>query len=147
MGYPTQVVAVDLNLEMLKHYGISMFTINSLLQKRAMNITPGFFDANTRRFNVKTSGNFQHIDELNNTVVFSNDTGVIRLKDVTSIDFSSREPSYLAYYDTKPVIFLTVEQIPIYLRSLKPLIKKSWHLNKPCLTPLKQPCCLNNLTV
>lgn len=109
-GYPTQVVAVDLNLAMLKHYGISILTINSLLQKRAINITPGFVDANTRRFNVKTSGNFQHIDELNNTVVFSNDTGVIRLKDVASVGFSSREPSYLAYYDTKPVIFLTVEQ-------------------------------------
>ncbi|MBA6328745.1 efflux RND transporter permease subunit [Colwellia sp. MB02u-6] len=109
-GYPTQVVAVDLNLAMLKHYGISMLTINSLLQKRAINITPGFVDANTRRFNVKTSGNFQHIDELNNTVVFSNDTSVIRLKDVASVGFSSREPSYLAYYDSKPVIFLTVEQ-------------------------------------
>jgi multidrug efflux pump subunit AcrB len=109
-GYPTQVVAVDLNLAMLKHYGISILTINSLLQKRAINITPGFVDANTRRFNVKTSGNFQHIDELNNTVVFSNDTGVIHLKDVASVGFSSREPSYLAYYDTKPVIFLTVEQ-------------------------------------
>lgn len=109
-GYPTQVVAVDLNLAMLKHYGISIPTINNVLQKRAINITPGFVDANTRRFNVKTSGNFQHIDELNNTVVFSNENAVIRLKDVADVGFSSREPSYLAYYDTKPVIFLTVEQ-------------------------------------
>jgi multidrug efflux pump subunit AcrB len=109
-GYPTQVVAVDLNIAMLEHYGISIPTINSLLQKRAINITPGFVDANTRRFNVKTSGNFQHIDELNNTVVFSNESAVIRLKDVAHVAFSNREPSYLAYYDGKAVIFLTVEQ-------------------------------------
>ncbi|WP_077287446.1 efflux RND transporter permease subunit [Cognaticolwellia aestuarii] len=109
-GYPTQVVAVDLNLAMLKHYGISVATINALLQKRAINITPGFVDANTRRFNVKTSGNFQHLDELNNTVVFSNESAVIRLKDVANVQFSSREASYLAYYDGKPVIFLTAEQ-------------------------------------
>ena len=109
-GYPTQVVAVDLNLAMLKHYGISVATINALLQKRAINITPGFVDANTRRFNVKTSGNFQHLDELNNTVVFSNESAVIRLKDVANVQFSSREANYLAYYDGKPVIFLTAEQ-------------------------------------
>jgi len=109
-GYPTQVVAVDLNLAMLKHYGISVATINNLLQKRAINITPGFVDANTRRFNVKTSGNFQHIDELNNTVVFANANAVIRLKDIARVEFSSREASYLAYYDGKPVIFLTAEQ-------------------------------------
>jgi multidrug efflux pump subunit AcrB len=109
-GYPTQVVAVDLNLAMLKHYGISIATINSVLQKRAVNITPGFVDANTRRFNVKTSGNFQQIAELNNTVVFSNNSAIIRLKDVAHVEFSNREANYLAYYDGKPVIFLTAEQ-------------------------------------
>jgi multidrug efflux pump subunit AcrB len=109
-GYPTQVVAVDLNLAMLKHYGISVTTINNILKGRAINITPGFVDANTRRFNVKTSGNFQHIDELSNTVIFSNDTSVIRLADVAYVAFSDRDPSYLAYYDGKPVIFLTAEQ-------------------------------------
>jgi len=109
-GYPTQIVAVDLNLEMLKHYGIGVTTINTILQGRAINITPGFVDANTRRFNVKTSGNYQHIEELNNTIIFSNDAGVIRLKDVARVEFSSRDPDYLAYYDGKPVIFLTAEQ-------------------------------------
>ncbi len=109
-GYPTQVVAVDLNLAMLKHYGISIATITNVLQKRAVNITPGFVDANTRRFNVKTSGNFQQIEELNNTVVFSSNNAIIRLKDVAHVEFSNREANYLAYYDGKPVIFLTAEQ-------------------------------------
>ncbi len=109
-GYPTQVVAVDLNLAMLKHYGISVIKVNEILQRRALNVAAGFVDANTRRFNVKTSGNFQNIEELNNTIVFANDTGVIRLKDVARVEFSSRDPNYLAYYNDKPVIFLTAEQ-------------------------------------
>ena len=37
-------------------------------------------------------------------------TAVIRLKDVAHVEFSNREASYLAYYDGKPVIFLTAEQ-------------------------------------
>jgi len=109
-GYPTQVVAVDLNLAMLKHYGLSITAVNNLLKGRAVNVTPGFVDANTRRFNVKASGNFQLLAELDETVVYSDATSVIRLKDIARVGFSSRDPSYLAYYDGKPVVFLTAEQ-------------------------------------
>lgn len=109
-GYPQQVVAVDLNLDLLLHHNISTTQILQVLKGRAVNITPGFVDANTRRFNVKTSGNFEKIEQLENTIVVSNDDFVLRLKDVAKVSFASQEPTYLAYYDKKPVIFITVEQ-------------------------------------
>ncbi|MBL4941951.1 MAG: efflux RND transporter permease subunit [Colwellia sp.] len=109
-GYPQQVVAVDLNLDLLLHHKISTTQIMQVLQGRAINITPGFVDANTRRFNVKTSGNFEKISQLENTIIMSNDDFVLRLKDVAQVGFGSQEPNYLAYFDKKPVIFITVEQ-------------------------------------
>lgn len=109
-GYPQQVVAVDLNLDLLLHHRISTTQVIQALQGRAINITPGFVDANTRRFNVKASGNFEKLEQLENTIIVSNDDFLIRLKDVAEVDFSSQEPSYLAYFDKKPVIFVTVEQ-------------------------------------
>ncbi|MCW8866313.1 MAG: efflux RND transporter permease subunit [Colwellia sp.] len=109
-GYPQQIVAIDLNLDLLQHYGISVIDINTVLQGRAVNIAPGFVDANTRRFNVKSSGNFDNITDLAETVVVSNDDFILRLKDVATVAFADREPSYLAYYDKRPVIFITAEQ-------------------------------------
>lgn len=109
-GYPQQIVAVDLKLDLLKHYGISVIDINQALQGRAANIVPGFVDANTRRFNVKASGNFQDIDVLINTVISSDKNAVLRLGDIATVKFANREPSYLAYYDNRPVIFITAEQ-------------------------------------
>jgi len=109
-GYPQQVVAIDLKLDLLQHYGISVTDINRVLQGRAVNIAPGFVDANTRRFNVKASGNFQDIEAIAETVISSGDNFVLRLKDVATIEFADREPSYLAYYDNRPVIFITAEQ-------------------------------------
>jgi len=109
-GYPTQIVAVNVNLSLLKHYGIGITDINRVLQGRAVNVTPGFVDGNTRRFNVKASGNFEDIETLANTVVLSNDKFALRLKDVATVSFDGLEPNYLAYYNNKPVIFLTVEQ-------------------------------------
>ena len=109
-GYPQQVVAIDLNLDLLQHYGITVNTVNQVLQKRALNITPGFVDASTRRFNVKASGNFQEIEQLKETVVYANDALVIKLKDIATVAFSDGKPSYLAYFNEHPVIFITLEQ-------------------------------------
>jgi len=109
-GYPQQIVSVDLKLDLLQHYGLSVTDINHVLQGRAINIAPGFVDANTRRFNVKASGGFQDIDILAETVISSDESFVLRLKDIATIGFADREPSYLAYYDNRPVIFITAEQ-------------------------------------
>ncbi len=115
-GYPRQVVAVDVDLAKLKHYGIALTELTQVLQGRALNITPGFVDANIRRFNVKASGNFTKIADIENTVIKTSaddeqqNYAVLRVKDIAKVSFADAHPSYLAYYQDKPVIFLTVQQ-------------------------------------
>ncbi len=109
-GVPQQIVAVDLNLRLLHHYGIDVNRISQILQGRALNITPGYVDATTRRFNVKASGNFQQLQQLRETVVFSNQQMVLRLKDVAQVAFASGKSSYLTYLNAQAVVFITVEQ-------------------------------------
>jgi len=135
-GYPQQVVAVDLNLDLLLHHNVSTTQVMQVLQGRAINITPGFVDANTRRFNVKTSGNFEKIAQLENTIIVSNDDFVIRLKDIAQVSFGSQEPNYLAYFDKKPVIFVTVEQrIDTNIFSLTKAIQQEVALFKKTVPP------------
>ncbi|KGJ96761.1 efflux RND transporter permease subunit [Colwellia psychrerythraea] len=113
-GYPRQIVAVDINLVLIKHYGLALTDITQILQGRAKNITPGFVDANTRRFNVKASGNFTQLVDIENTIISNSSMisayGLLKIKDVASVSFSDAEPSYLAYFDDIPAIFITVEQ-------------------------------------
>ena len=113
-GYPRQIVAIDIDLALLKYYGLALIDINQILQGRALNITPGFVDAGTRRFNVKASGNFTQLVDIENTIISSsniaNANGILKVKDIASVSFASAEPSYLAYFDDIPAIFITVEQ-------------------------------------
>ena len=135
-GYPQQVVAVDLNLDLLLHHKVSTTQVMQVLKGRAINITPGFVDANTRRFNVKTSGNFEKIDQLEETIIVSNDDFVLRLKDIARVSFGSQEPNYLAYFDKKPVIFVTVEQrINTNIFSLTKSIQQEIALFKQTVPP------------
>lgn len=109
-GYPQQIVAVDVNLALLKHYKLSITDISNTLKGRSINITPGFVDAGNRRFNVTTSGSFEQIAQISETVIRSDANAILRLKDVATIAFSDREPNYLAYYHHKAVVFITVQQ-------------------------------------
>jgi multidrug efflux pump subunit AcrB len=113
-GYPRQIIAIDIDLALIKQYGLVITDINQILQGRAQNITPGFVDANTRRFNVKASGNFTQLVDIENTIVggsnSSSTNGVLKLKDIATVNFADAEPSYLAYFDDIPAIFITIEQ-------------------------------------
>lgn len=109
-GFPQQVVAIDVNLALLKHYGLSITDVSQRLTGRSLNITPGFVDASTRRFNVKASGNFQRLNDIAQTVIMSSNEVILRLKDIANVTFSHVQPNYLAYLDQHAVIFLTIEQ-------------------------------------
>ncbi|GAA5135858.1 efflux RND transporter permease subunit [Thalassotalea piscium] len=110
LGYPQQIVAVDVNLALLQNYNIAITEISNILKGRSLNITPGFVDAGNRRFNVASSGSFEALAEISETVISANANSVLRLKDIATIHLTDREPNYLAYYQHKPVIFITVQQ-------------------------------------
>jgi len=70
-GYPDQNVRVSLNIEKLAHQHISLNAVIGALQSENINIPGGNIQMNTRRFNVKTSGEYKSIDEIKNTIVYS----------------------------------------------------------------------------
>lgn len=109
-GHPIQAVTVDFNFDTLKHYNIHLQQVIDVLQGHALNITPGFVDAELKRFNIKASGNYTDLDTLKNTVIAGNNQGAIRLKDIATINFGSLKPSYLSYYKDRPAVFISVEQ-------------------------------------
>ncbi|XQW85016.1 efflux RND transporter permease subunit [Thalassotalea piscium] len=109
-GYPQQIVAIDVDLALLKHYKLAITDISKTLKGRSVNVTPGFVDASNRRFNVTGTGSFEQLSQISETIIRSDSNGFLRLKDVATIHFSDREPNYLAYYQHKPVIFITVQQ-------------------------------------
>ncbi|MBW8191655.1 efflux RND transporter permease subunit [Neiella marina] len=109
-GLPDQIVEVAVLPERLKQYGLSINQVSEALASRADNLTPGFVDASERRFNVNASGNYQNLEEVRNSIVFKGEHSPIKISDVAHVDYASDEPTYLAYFEGKPVVFVTVEQ-------------------------------------
>jgi len=109
-GYPQQIVSVNVNLTALQHYNLSLAQIGQALKGRLENITPGFVDASTRRFNLRASGAVEELSQIESTIVRSDGQSVLRVKDVATVQFDNRQPTYLAYYQNKPVIYVTAQQ-------------------------------------
>ncbi|MDE3144424.1 MAG: efflux RND transporter permease subunit, partial [Bacteroidota bacterium] len=70
-AFPQQQVRVSLNLEKMAQFKIGLNRVIGALQSENVNIPGGSIDMGTKRFNVKTSGDYKSVDQIKNTIVSS----------------------------------------------------------------------------
>lgn len=109
-GYPEQQVRVSLNIEKMAQNKIPVNAVLGALQSESVNIPGGSVQMGTRRFNVKTSGEYQDIQEIENTVVYNANGRIIYLKDVAEIESTYQDESYLTRLNGYRSVLLTASQ-------------------------------------
>lgn len=110
MGLPDQLVRVDLNLEKLAQMHIPVTLIANAIQSEAANIPGGSVHAGNKSFNIKTSGNYQNIDEIKNTVVFSGNGKNVALKDVANVYFDYSQDKDITRLNGYRCLFVVAAQ-------------------------------------
>lgn len=109
-GFPDQQVQVELNLEKMAQLHIPTNAVLNVLQSENQNIPGGNVNVNTKKFNVKTSGNYKNLDEIYNTVVYSGNGQVIYLKDIGTVRMDYQNESHLTRLNGHRAIFITASQ-------------------------------------
>lgn len=84
-GLPEQQVRIDLHQPKMAELRIPMNQVIQVVQSETINIPGGSVDAGTRSFNVTTSGSYQSIEQIQNTVVASAGARNILLKDIADV--------------------------------------------------------------
>jgi len=110
VGLPDQQVRVDLNLEKLAQLRIPITFIANAIQSEVANIPGGSINAGNKSFNIKTSGNYQDIEEIKNTVVFSGDGKNTALKDVASVYFDYSQEKDITRLNGFRCVFVVAAQ-------------------------------------
>src|SRR5690606_19778127 len=82
---PEQLVRIDVHPDRLAQMHIPLNTVMEAVQSEAANIPGGSILGGGKSFSVKTSGNYQSIDEIGNTIVFSSEGKNVLLKDVAEV--------------------------------------------------------------
>lgn len=109
-GYPANEVEVVLNLEKMAQQKIPVSRVIGALQSENLNIPGGSLSAGTRKFNVKSSGDYESVDEIRNTIVGSNGTKVIYLKDIAEVRTDYEDEKHLTRYNGHRSVFVTAAQ-------------------------------------
>ncbi|MFC1851146.1 efflux RND transporter permease subunit [candidate division CSSED10-310 bacterium] len=109
-AFPEQEVRVAVDLEKMAQYRIPLSQITGAIQSANMNIPGGYVDIGSRRFNVQTSGALVDLEALRFTVVHSQGSEIVYLKDVADVFFTYKDDQYQARINGKRAVFVTAMQ-------------------------------------
>jgi len=128
-GLPEQQVRVELDLEKLAQINLPVGNVINSLQNETISIPGGSVDAGNRVFNIKTSGNYHTLEEVKNTIVYSNNGRNLFLKDIAKVYYGYEDVSYQTRLNGFRCIFLVAaqkegENISKTQQLYKPVIEK-----------------------
>jgi multidrug efflux pump subunit AcrB len=109
-GFPEQEVEITLNIEKLAKDKIPINRVIGALQSENVNIPGGSININSKKFNIKTSGDYQDLDEIRNTIVFSSGSKIVYLKDIAEVKLGYEDEKHLTRLNGHRAVFVTVAQ-------------------------------------
>ena len=109
-AFPEQEIRISLDLEKMAHYALSLNHVINAIKGSNQNIPGGNIDIGSRRFNIETSGSYESIDQISNTIIRAVNGKIIYLKDIAEVRQTYEDLSYIARFKEKRAVFLTLSQ-------------------------------------
>ncbi|MBS1607150.1 MAG: efflux RND transporter permease subunit, partial [Bacteroidetes bacterium] len=109
-AFPEQQVRVALDLEKMAQNHIPLNAVLQAIQRENVNIPGGSVDMGSRKFNIKTSGDYKSIDEIKNTIVSSVNGKIIYVRDIADVGFNYEEQNYIGRLNGKRGVFVTASR-------------------------------------
>jgi multidrug efflux pump subunit AcrB len=109
-GLPESQVKIDLNIEKMAQMQVSPDRVLQAIQSEIANIPGGSIVENTKSYNILTSGNYQNIDEIKNTIVFSYQGKNVFLRDVANVYFDYAPENHITRLNQNRCLFISAAQ-------------------------------------
>ncbi len=99
---------IKLHINELEPRGLSVLDIYQLLQYSNISFPAGEISYKDEALNLRTSGEFSNIDEIQNLVVGHVDDSYVYLKDIADIEINFAEPDFYIRSDSQAVMAIDV---------------------------------------
>ncbi|MCS6946358.1 MAG: efflux RND transporter permease subunit, partial [Steroidobacteraceae bacterium] len=106
-AYPARELRIELDLPRMAQLGIAWDRVLQAVQSENANVPAGTVDAGARSFSVKTSGGYQDLDQVRDTVVAAIDGRLVRVRDIATVRWDSAAHSYTGRYNGERAVFVT----------------------------------------
>ena len=101
-----KVIKVALDFERMSSLSIGLGQVISILGANNVNIPGGDIDLGGMNFSIKSSGDYEEIDEIRETVISSNGTGVVYLKDIADVRISESDRLWQGSFMKRDAVFV-----------------------------------------
>jgi HAE1 family hydrophobic/amphiphilic exporter-1 len=106
-GHELQKVFIDLDQDLLKAYGISLYDLVLKLEKNSFNLASGEVRQARTRYLVRSTNEYRSLEDLNNVRV--NQEG-LRLKDVARVRYGYPEKTFITRMDGKSTVLAGIKK-------------------------------------
>lgn len=111
-GLPDPIIRIDLQLERMASQRIPLDAVVGAVQSEIANIPGGSVDAGNKSFNIKTSGNYQDLQEIKNTIVYSANGRNVTLKNIARVYMDYSEEKHITRLNGHRCVFVVAAQKP-----------------------------------
>ncbi len=106
-AFPQPEVRIAIDLERMGRAGVTLGQVEAAVRGANASIPGGAVDVGLRKFNIKTSGSYDSLDEIEQTVVASRGGRLVMVRDVADVSWDTAEESYTGRYNGRRAVFVT----------------------------------------
>jgi len=113
-GGREKAVRVEISQNRLEAYGLSLTQVARMLASQNMQIGAGSVEEGTKKYLVRTAGEYKSIEEISNAVIsYKVSGGVtkdIRLRDIADVTEGYKDATNAVYINGKPGVYISIQK-------------------------------------
>ena len=109
-GGQNGIVRVELDQNRLEAYGLTLSNVASALSSQNIEVGGGSVSEGTKKYMVRTTGEYESIEEINNTGIGTYNGYVVKLSDIGTAFMGYEDASSKIYINGKPGIYLQIQK-------------------------------------
>jgi len=109
-AFPEPEVRVAVDLERLSRAGVSLDQVIQAIQGQSLNVPGGAVDVGLRRYNLRTSGSYSSLEQIEDTAVGASEGRLVKVRDIAEVSWQTEEYAYTGRFNGKRAVFITANQ-------------------------------------
>ncbi len=106
-AYPPRELRIEVNMERLADLKLNAARVIQALDSENANIPAGIIDVGSRSFTVKSTGSYENLEQVRDTVVSSEGGRVVRVLDVAEVRWDEGQWGHVGRYNGQRAVFVT----------------------------------------
>ena len=109
-AFPARELRVELDVKRMAELNIVPARVIQAIESENANVPAGVIDIGPRSFSLKTSGSYESLDQVRDTVVAAVEGRIVRVRDIATVRWDEQPYSYIGRFNGKRAVFVTANQ-------------------------------------